>query len=350
MSGICDRPIDHPAAWRADSGDGIAPFVMTLDAGALAAIDECLRPLAAAGRRIADLQATDFANRALAAAMRPLKAALRDGRGLVLLRGLPAERYDTASLEMIFWGLGTHLGTGVSQSVLGDRLGHVKDVTDVDPHARAYRNRDELTLHTDLPDIVGMMCVRPARAGGVSRFASALSLHNAILAARPDLLPALYRGYPYHRLGEHGPGQSPVTPHRVPVFSLVDGVLSIRYTRTCMDYAARLAGENLPADLVAAMDLLDELGRSPEYGLETRLEAGDMVFLNNYLVLHARSAFEDHPEPERKRLLLRLWLDSPGFRPVSPHLAIYEGGDGGRGGIEQQAGRQPSFSIEEATG
>jgi hypothetical protein len=81
---------------------------------------------------------------------------IKDGRGFVLLRGLPVEDYSKDELGLIFWGIGTHLGRGLSQSVMGDRLGHVKDLSREDPGARGYRNKQELSPHTDSCDLVSL--------------------------------------------------------------------------------------------------------------------------------------------------------------------------------------------------
>src|SRR6185503_19129861 len=132
---------------------------------------------------------------------------VEDGRGFVLLRGLPVEDYSKDDLGMIFWGIGTHLGRGLSQSVMGDRLGHVKDFSRKDPGARAYRNKQELSPHTDSADLVGLVCLRQAESGGVSRLTSAVSVHNTMLAENPEVLERLYRGYVFHRRGEEQPGE-----------------------------------------------------------------------------------------------------------------------------------------------
>src|SRR5262245_22195232 len=135
---------------------------------------------------------------------------VEDGRGFVLLRRLPAEDYSKDDLGMIFWGIGTYLGRRLSQSVMGDRLGHVKAFSLEDPGARAYRNKQELSPHTDSCDVVGLLCLRDAQAGGgVSRLTSAISVHNALLAEYPDALAALYHGYVRHRRGEEQPGELP---------------------------------------------------------------------------------------------------------------------------------------------
>ena len=154
-----------------------------------------MRRIKAAGIGLDGLQREHFEVPSLRPIVEEIRRQLEDGRGFVLLRRLPIEDYSKDDLGLIFWGIGTHLGSGLSQSVLGDRLGHVKDFSREDPGARAYRNKQELSPHTDSCDLVGLLCLRNAQAGGgVSRLTSAISVHNALLAEHPDVLAALYRG------------------------------------------------------------------------------------------------------------------------------------------------------------
>jgi hypothetical protein len=110
-----------------------------------------------------------------------------NGRGIAVVRGFPIDQVSPEELELVFWAIGLHLGTPVSQSVMGERLGHIRDVTDTDPNARAYRNRNELTPHTDPGDILSFLYIQPARTGGISRFVSSLTIHEEIRHNRPDL-------------------------------------------------------------------------------------------------------------------------------------------------------------------
>jgi hypothetical protein len=168
------------------------------------------RRIKAAGIGLDGLQREHFEVPSLRPVVEEIRREAQDGRGFVLLRGLPIGDYSKNDLALIFWGIGTHLGRGLSQSVMGDRLGHVKDFSREDPGARAYRNKQELSPHTDSCDLVGLLCLRNAQAGGgVSRLTSAISVHNTLLAEHPDVLAALYRGYVRHRRGEEQPGELP---------------------------------------------------------------------------------------------------------------------------------------------
>jgi hypothetical protein len=255
---------------------------------------------------------------------------------------LPVEDYSKDDIGMIFWGIGTHLGRGLSQSVLGDRLGHVKDFSREDPLARAYRNKQELSPHTDSADLVGLACLRAAQTGGVSQLTSAIAVHNVLRVEYPDVLERLYRGYVFHRRGEEKPGDLPYTPYRVPVYSNTQGKVSARYVRTYVEAGEAAAGRPMAEDDLAVLDCFEEVTKRPDLMLEFTLQPGEMYFINNYTILHARTAFDDgDAEEDRRRHLLRLWLEVPAMRRVHPHIK--------RNGIEAVAGRTPSFDWSKLT-
>lgn len=331
-----------PLAWKAASlPGGKEALCFDLQPRHVAAFKNDLQRVQAVA--VEAIARADFPLAPIADEIARLKDEMVRGRGLVVVRGFPFDDFGIAEVERIFWGLGTHFGRAVSQSVMGDRLGHVMDMTDVDPHARAYRARRELLLHTDLSDTVAFCSVHRAMTGGVSQFASALAVHDEILRTKPEYMPILYRGFRWHRLGEHGPGDDPITPHRVPHFSERDGFVSCRYVRNYIREAAFHLNQPLTDEETAALDLFDAVAGRPEFKIEFLLERGEIVFLNNLTVLHARTAFENPPPPAPKRHLMRLWLAVPGGRPVAPEIQVFPTGPGG-GVPKQEEGRTPSFA------
>ena len=186
-----------------------------------------------------------------------------------------------------------------------------------------------------------MFCLRKAWKGGLSGYASALAVHDEILATRPELLEPLWRGFHLHRFGEHPPGESPYSPVRVPVFSERDGVTTVIMIRGYIDMAADeydLPITELERD---ALDTFDEIANRPEFRLDFMLDPGDAIMFNNCAILHKRTGFEDHAEPGRKRHLMRLWLvDWDGRRTVDA-VKIHKGPDG----IPRQEGRTPSCYV-----
>ena len=330
-------PVEHASAWRASERDRDS-FVVTLQARHLAALERALR---AAQQVTADAESITrelFDLGAIEADVAAWRDEVMNGSGLVILSGFPVDRYSKDELGMIHFGLGTHFGRAQSQSVMGDRLGHVINVGGKDPKERAYRNSTELDMHTDACDVVAMMCLQQAQSGGYSGYVSAISIYNEILARRPDLLPVLFDGFHYHRFGEEAPGESPVTEDRIPVFSFRDGLLSVNYLRSYIEMAAEYLQTPLSAEQVAALDLVDAIASDERFALKFITRPGEAVFFNNLTVLHNRTAFEDSAIEAEKRHLLRLWLVAHEPRPVNDNLRIYEGR-----GIDKQEGRSTYF-------
>ncbi len=161
-----------------------------------------------------------------------LKVELEDGLGIRLIRGFPSEKYTTDDLRIIFWGIGLHLGTAVSQSKRNDFLGDVRDLkSGLDgPTFRGYTSNGELTFHADAADITGLFCLQPAKRGGLSRVISSVAVHNLMHQQRPDLLKILYQPYPWSMQGNELPGDPGF--YFQPIFGLKKEHFACRYTRT----------------------------------------------------------------------------------------------------------------------
>src|SRR3954453_21248870 len=208
----------------------------------LAAIDELMAKVEQAGLPFHEIRRRHFSHAALDGDLAALLAHIKSGPGLVIMRGFPVAKYDAERMQSLYWGIGTHFGRGCSQSADGDYLGHV---TNVAKASRGYTTARELNLHTDSAEIVGLLCVRDARQGGLSIYASSLKVHEIIEREHPDYLPVLERGFRCDRRGEEAPEEDSVTPYRVPVFSTKDGILSCRYVRGVIDKGAAALGTEL---------------------------------------------------------------------------------------------------------
>jgi hypothetical protein len=329
MSTITKRsPVSARSAWKPADFPTPDAFSATLGEAHFAAFDAALAANRRAGRSVEDLTVRDFALDPIAADVAAWRDEVLRGRGFIVLREFPRDRYSADDLCMIFFGLGTHFGRAVSQSSMGDRLGHVVDVGGKDRRERAYRNSRELTMHTDRADVVGMLCLQKAAEGGLSGYTSAHTIYNEILASRPALLEPLFAGFPYHRRGEEAPGEPAITSYRVPVLSESEGVLSVVWLRAYIEMAAKELGTPLTEEELAALDYFEEVGRQDDVKLTFMLEPGHAIFFNNCVMLHNRTSFEDDPEPARKRHLLRLWLMLDGVRPLAPEVHAYKGTTG----------------------
>ncbi len=311
------QPIREAAAWNAAAfgGDPKAHLARHLSPTELAAMDDFLRRTAA--RPPWDITAQDAAG--LGSVAKDVHSALTAGAGLIVVQGIDRSRMSKEQCERIFWAIGTFLGDATMQNPRGDRITHVKHDKSV-PAGRGYRSTAELSPHTDAYAILGLMCLDRAEQGGLSRAASALALHNEILATRPDLLETMYRGTRYASSDARGTSVGP-TPANVPLFSCVDGKVSCFYSRQNLTEATRQTGQPLEPKFAEAADYFELLAKDPKFMIEFMLEPGEILFANNYVTLHARTEFEDSERHTRD--LLRLWLNDERLRPVVPELHLF---------------------------
>jgi hypothetical protein len=348
---LMDTPIAGPMVWHGRELAGSTDWIRRLSPGAVEEIDAALRGVQARGLAWRDIRRKDFPLPGASAELAQVNRDLEWGRGLVLLRGLPVERYDDEELRAIWWGLGCHLGTAVHQNAHGELIGEVRDevrlygevVQPAVPKSEGVTSRAKarssgpLRWHTDRCDVVGLLCVRPARRGGTSRVVSVPAVSNAILERRPDLHALLCSDYHRSRQGEEAGGEARV--YAMPIFAMREGKFTTQYSRTFVEAAQKIP--TVPRLTPAQDEALDLLAAvCDELGYEMELEAGDIQLLNNHVVYHGRTAYEDVPEPGRDRLLLRLWLAPPNSRPLPEGFEVLWGsikGGAVRGGIAQPA-------------
>lgn len=329
---------DPVTCWRSDELGGPAAVTVEIDLSHL--VEQAVK-LLASGRTVVDLTPDDLPLGPAADALSQLNHDVMYGQGIRIVRGFPVSNLAVA--ELIFWRVGLEIGEPVSQSVMGDRLGHVIDMTDVDPNARAYRRSEELSPHTDPGDVLSFLCIRPASEGGANHFVSSMTIYETMRRDHPELLERHIRGWRYHRFGEQPDTHGPITEYLVPTYSEIDGVLSNCYLRQYIEIAHDEEPELCPLDAVdhEALETIDALGRDPGMALTFTLQSGEAVFANNYTVMHSRNSFYDPPGAE-KRLLLRLWIEAHQPRPVRSETFLYPGG----AGIQALPGRQPSYATD----
>jgi hypothetical protein len=328
-------------AWKAATFSGPADYSVTLseaEADELAAAVRGL-PVGTAPESIAP---DAFALPLLARRMRAARDEVRSGRGFSLLRGLPVDGLSREQFVAAVWIVGQHFGQALSQNAQGERIGHVIDATANDPTPRMYRSNLELRPHNDFTPMISLACWHKGETGGASVVVSGVTVHDQIRDRHPAALATLYRGFHHHRLGEQAEGVSAATPYRTPVFSAVDGALSCRYLRSNMVAGHMEMNAPLTPDEIEALNTFDRVATAPENRLAFFLERGDMLVINNYTVMHARTSFTNHPDPEHKRHLVRLWLDAPGFRAVVPEIHLHAP----HNGVPPQPGRRASFDFK----
>lgn len=326
-----------PAAWYGPEMAGRDDWLMPLTAADITEIEAATKALVERQADIAAITARDFPLPTLAPALKTrVQDEVLDGRGFLLLRGLPVERWSMREAATAFFGLGSHLGSARSQNGKGHVLGHVQDLGfDVaDPNVRIYQTHERQTYHTDSCDIVGLLCLKTARSGGLSALVSSTTIFNEIHRRRPDLLPLLFEPVATDRRGEVPEGQKPY--FEIPVFNWHQGFLTAIYQRQYIDSAQRFANApRLTSAHIEALDLFDSLANDPALHMFMEFKPGDVQLVHNHTMLHDRTRFIDWPEPGRRRHLLRLWLAASGARPLPESFAQRYGATtiGDRGGI-----------------
>jgi hypothetical protein len=329
------QAIQGPSAWYGPQMAASRKWIEHLSQIEIAEIDAAAQRLVSAGKDIPSICQDEFPLPTLGSRLRRILDEVLNGRGFALLRGLPVERWSERQSATTFFGLGTHLGNARSQNAQGHVLGHVRDLgmSSNDPNVRIYQTNERQGYHTDSCDIVGLLCLQTAKAGGLSSLVSSVTIYNEMRRLRPDLLSHLFDAIETDRRGEVPDGQKPY--FEIPVFNWHAGFLSAIYQRKYIDSARRLVGSPLSPQQREALDLFDALCNDPRLYLSMELLPGDVQLVHNHTLLHDRTAFEDWPEPERKRHLLRLWLAPPEARPLPPVFAQRYGSitPGDRGGV-----------------
>ncbi len=318
--------ITDPVAWHGSDIQNDDSWVITLGDQEIDEIDRALASVKA--RNVAvPFDKSVFELPSLCTRLGEIPHRLEDGLGFVVVRGLPRERYDNDECALIYWGIASHLGTPVSQNARGERICHVRDAGKslADPTARGYQTTAKLEYHCDLlpVDVLGLFCLRTAKAGGASFLVSSLAVHNVVLRERPDIVDALYEPFHADWRGDQPDNETPWYTN--PLYSYWDGRLTSRVTTRFVFESVVRFGEHLALTECQneALDVVHEIAGRPDMRLAIDFRPGDMQFVNNHTILHAREEYEDFEEPELKRHLLRMWIALPPEhrRTLAPELA-----------------------------
>jgi hypothetical protein len=339
------------AAWTGPELERSGDWIRTLDDAQRQEIDAALQQVKRRTTDLFEFSRQNFPLDSTAELLADISDELENGRGAVRLRGLDVARYTEDDLRRIFWGLGCHLGTALYQNARGEIMGEVRDETrlaektyaPVEPgkvvssRARS-RSTGPLRWHTDRCDVIALLCVRNARAGGVSKLASIVTIYNEILRRRPDLHALLCQDYWRSRPGDED-GHRLERAFALPVFGVLNGKLTCQYSRTYVEQAQEFPEiPRLTAAQNEALDLLAEV--ADETCLFSAFEPGDIQLLNNHVVFHGRTAYDDDASSGQDRLLLRLWLATPNSRRLPAGFEVLWGSTVAgtiRGGVVQPA-------------
>lgn len=306
-------------AWKGEDFRNDSSWIFTLTDRHVAELSAAAQRCIDRGLAVTSVQRDDFELKSMGKLIEQWAEEINHGRGFLLVKGLPAAELEDLHVRTIFWGIGLHMGTPISQNSYGEMLGEVYDegVRMGSGRVRGYRTNQRLMFHTDRCDLVGLLCQRTAKQGGLSSIVSSTRIYNEIVEHHPEYLAPLENGYIHVNVEE---GEE-FSTYRLPVYSAVDGVVSCRILRNTIENARKMGYAKYSDLETAALDYMDALANNEDMRLDMTLDRGDMQFINNYTTLHARTEFEDFPEPARRRHMVRLWLKAFGARrPVRKDL------------------------------
>lgn len=333
-------PLTGPDVWLGKDMEKRTDWIHVLDRAEIEDLRNAIRSVRSAGSDMYAVTAENFPLPVLTRRFAAISQALEHGCGVANIRGIPTDVFSMEDLRWVLWGIGAHLGTAVSQNKMGEFFAEVRDYGEQlgRPDSRGYRTASSLRFHTDRCDVVALLCARQCKAGGDSKIVSTPAIHNAMLERRPDLLEELFGPYHHSRQSEEVPGELPYYVN--PVFGIHKGRFTSQYSRSYVESAQKFhRTPRLRKEQDEALDMLAALAE--ELCLQTRMEPGDIQLLNNHVTYHSRTAIVDFDEPDRKRLVYRLWLSMPGSRELPPSYDVLWGPTGAgalRGGVTPVGG------------
>lgn len=244
-----------------------------------------------------------------------IRLELLHGRGFSLVHGFAPDGIDAHDLARPCRELCRRLGALVPQNSEGELSRLVTDVSDATGRdlpglAYGHRGRARMGPHTDSASVAALFCIRPARSGGATSICSAATLYNEIQRRWPEYLTPLFTGFHFDMTGKTR-SRLDVTEERIPIFRRQGDDISCVFNRARIMLGMQKIGQPLAGLDFAAVEQMDALASSDELAFRINLRPGDILFLNNRHVLHARDAYEDSPEPMDKRLLIRVWINLP---------------------------------------
>lgn len=321
-TGPLSQPLSGPDVWRGAELNTRTDWVTPLGPAELHELNQLVARLERQLENPTALERGDFDSPLLASRFEQIRREVEGGKGFHLLRGIPVGRYSLAQNRALFWALSLLLGKPQEQDGAGNLMHNVTNTgksVEGSNSTRGYETDDELTFHNDGGDAFMLLCLKTAASGGISKLVSVSQLFNEALRRAPALARVLQEPFHFDTRTQHKDGRK---LQAVPIMNFFDGKLSALYKRKYIETAQRFPETpRLRDDQIAALDLIDEICADPSIHLSFSMEPGDIQVGNNYSVLHARTRYQDHAEPERRRHLLRTWITLPNGRKLPPVFA-----------------------------
>ena len=316
------QPIEESGLWYPDEFAGNEKYVYRLNDNEIDEIMDAVGEVEALGADIKDINKSNFHLRRFSSTLADIREELLEGRGYALIRGLPFEGRTRYQNVAAFWGVSSYFGPAFSQNAKGHLLGHVtnKGSSVKTANGRGYQSNESLGFHADGCDLTSLFCLQVAKAGGVHKLCSSVAVYNEMLKRRPELANELSYYFYMSRKGVIPLGETEPW-FRLPVFSVQNGYFTARGASNTLIRGHQLPGvPKLTPLQLEAIALYQKL--AAELAIDIEFQRGDMSYANSHVTLHARSSFEDWPEPERRRHLVRLWMRmEEGRRPLVPEFA-----------------------------
>ncbi len=242
------------------------------------------------------------------------QAILIQGCGFCVINGTNFTAFDKHELSNIHILISKIFGELLIQNKQGEQTVEVKDLgKTLSTGGRYHHTKEGGSYHTDgchifenPPDYVGLLCLNPAKNGGVSKFISAYTIHNKLQEDK-NLLRILYEKFYMDKRNENQADET--LTQFVPIFTYNNGKLNCRCCqRELIDSGHEKMNKPLTEYQKNALDNLDKLLANENFAVSYLLKKGDMMYSNNKWLIHDRTDFEDSDDENLKRSLLRTWI------------------------------------------
>ncbi|AEA81285.1 hypothetical protein SAR11G3_00810 [Candidatus Pelagibacter sp. IMCC9063] len=338
---ILKNPILEPCVWKVSDFKSENEWTYTFSENQIFELEEAAKKVINKKLAPTSFSKCDFILDSLTKVLNEQLDILQKGRGFIRLRGLDVKKYDSLTIQTIYWGICSYLGVGIPQNSKGELMSGVKDYGDKiisdNPYRdgiRLHRTTAKIDAHTDSCDHVALLCLQRAKQGGESGVISALSIYNEILKNKPEYLDTLCKGFYIDLIGK-GKSEKELSSHPIPVFSYYGGKMCSRFNKSQIELGAEKKSGGLDSPSKEAVEYVQFLTVQEDFHLKMMLEEGDIQVLNNRVIYHTRTKVLDHEDPSKKRLLYRVWLNAPQPRPMAPEFAN-QLNTGERGGVTKR--------------
>ena len=235
------------------------------------------------------------------------------GNGFFILDGICFSNFTKEHIQEIFRLISISLGQLYVQNIKNEKFVVITDEgKSMKTGGRYHQTKEGGSFHTDspqwenVPDFIGLLCIRPAKIGGESKFVSSYTVHNQLLKLNPNFLQSLYKNFHFDKRNEFKKNESPTTFK--PIFKYENNELKFRYLRNYIDDGQKLVNQPLTNEQNHILDELDKIVHDEKFAVSYDLQKFDMTFFNNHRIIHGRTSFEDFADFDKKRYMVRSWI------------------------------------------